>query len=69
MLVSAKQAGRCLGLAINSTYDAIRNGDIPSIKMGKRRMVSKSTLAKIAGVAIDEVDKRLSEINQAGSNQ
>jgi hypothetical protein len=63
MLISAKQAGRCLGLAVNSTYSAIKNGDIPSIKMGKRQMVSKFALAKIAGVEIDEIDQRLAEIS------
>lgn len=68
MLVSAKQAGRCLGLAINSTYDAIKNGDIPSMKMGKRRMVSKSTLAKMAGVELDQIDERLNQIQQQNTS-
>ena len=39
--------GRALGLGRNATYEAIRRGDIPSIKIGKRVLVPRAALERL----------------------
>ena len=44
---SVKQVARFLGLAENSVYTAIRCGDIPSIRIGRRVLVSRDALLRL----------------------
>jgi excisionase family DNA binding protein len=41
------EAGRLLGLGRNATYEAIRRGDIPTIRVGKRILVLKVALDRM----------------------
>jgi excisionase family DNA binding protein len=43
------EAGRKLGLSKNASYEAVRNGQIPSIRIGKRILVPKIPLDKMLG--------------------
>jgi excisionase family DNA binding protein len=40
-------AGRILGLGRNATYDAIRRGEIPVIRFGRRIVVPKRGLDRL----------------------
>jgi len=38
-VLTVVEAGKVLGLARSAAYDAIARGDIPCIRLGKRRIV------------------------------
>ena len=42
--LSVEEAGRLLGIGRQSAYQAARNGDIPTIKIGGRVLVPKRAL-------------------------
>lgn len=39
--------GKALGLSRNSTYEAARRGDIPTIRIGKRILVPRAALQRL----------------------
>ncbi|GAC1402054.1 MAG: hypothetical protein NVSMB64_01180 [Candidatus Velthaea sp.] len=42
--ISVNETARILGLGRNGTYEAIKRGEIPSIRIGKRILVSRKAL-------------------------
>jgi excisionase family DNA binding protein len=42
--VSVDEAAKVLGIGRNQTYDGIKRGEIPSIKIGKRILVPRAAL-------------------------
>ncbi len=40
-------AGRALGLGRNATYDAAARGEIPTLRFGRKIVVSKKVLARM----------------------
>ena len=49
---SVAEAAEALGLAKSTTYDAIRRGEIPSVRIGGRIVVPKAALAKFLETAV-----------------
>jgi excisionase family DNA binding protein len=47
LTLSVKEAAARLGLSRNAAYSAVKNGQIPCIKIGKRLLVPKIQLAKL----------------------
>ena len=45
------EAAKVLGIGRNNAYAAARNGDIPTIKIGKRILVPTAPLKKMLGEA------------------
>jgi excisionase family DNA binding protein len=43
------EAAKVLGIGRNNAYAAARNGDIPTIKIGKRVLVLTASLKKMLG--------------------
>ena len=41
------ECGRLLGLSKNSTYEAARRGQIPTVRIGKRLLVPRAALLKM----------------------
>ena len=41
---------RCLPLSRTAVYEAIRTGDIPSVRIGRRILIPKSALAQRLGI-------------------
>jgi hypothetical protein len=41
------EAGKLLGLGRNSTFECARRGEIPTLRFGKRLMVSKAALVRL----------------------
>ena len=41
------ECGRLLGLSKNSTYEAARRGEIPTVRIGKRLLVPRKALLKM----------------------
>jgi excisionase family DNA binding protein len=50
MVLTVKETAKVLGLGLNQTYEAIRRGLIPSMRIGKRIIVPRAALhKKLAG--------------------
>ena len=50
MVLTVKETAKVLGLGLNQTYEAIRGGLIPSMRIGKRIIVPRAALhKKLAG--------------------
>jgi excisionase family DNA binding protein len=50
MVLTVKETAKALGLGLNQTYEAIRCGLIPSMRIGKRIIVPRAALhKKLAG--------------------
>ena len=47
LVFSVQEVSRFLGLSRASTYEAVRAGSIPSIKVGRRILVPKSALREL----------------------
>ena len=46
---SVEEAGRMLGISRGSAYEAVRNGQIPSIRIGRRLLVPRARLLELVG--------------------
>jgi excisionase family DNA binding protein len=46
LTLTVEEAAHALGIGRNSAYEAIRTGDIPSIRIGRRRLVPRAALEK-----------------------
>ena len=44
---SVPEAARLLGIGRNAAYDAVRRGEIPTIRIGKRLLVPKAALQRM----------------------
>jgi excisionase family DNA binding protein len=45
--MNVPEAGRLLGLSRNGTYEAIRRGEIPNVKIGNRILVPRGALLRL----------------------
>lgn len=45
--VTVEEASKALGIGRNTAYEAVKSGEIPSIKIGKRRIISKAALKRL----------------------
>jgi excisionase family DNA binding protein len=48
--VSVEESGRVLGLSRNFAYEAVKNGDIPSIRFGRIIRVPTAPLRKMLAI-------------------
>lgn len=46
-VLSVPEAGRLLGICRDSAYAAVRNGTLPSIRLGKRIVVPRAALERL----------------------
>lgn len=44
LVYSVEEAGKLLGLGRSGAYEAVRRGDIPTIRIGRRWLVPKAAL-------------------------
>ena len=47
IVFTVEETGSILGLSRGSAYDAVRRGDIPAIKIGRRLLVPRVALEKM----------------------
>lgn len=45
--ISVEEAGRALGIGRNSAYEAVRRGQIPSLKIGGRYVIPRKALERL----------------------
>jgi excisionase family DNA binding protein len=58
LVLSVPEAGRLLGLSRNSSYEAAKRGDIPTVRIGGRIVVPRIALLRMleqAGQAINTI--------------
>ena len=51
------ECGRLLGLSKNSTYEAARRGEIPTVRIGKRLLVPRKALERLLASNGEEVGR------------
>lgn len=49
--ISIVRAGRLLGVSRNTAYEAAKSGQIPTIPVGRRRLVPTTKLLELLGVS------------------
>ncbi len=47
--VTVEEAARALGIGRGSAYEAVKRGDIPSIRVGRRIVVPRAALERLLG--------------------
>jgi excisionase family DNA binding protein len=47
--LSVKDAAKLLGIGRNSAYEAVRRGEIPAIRIGRRCIVPRVALERLLG--------------------
>lgn len=55
LTVPVPTAARAFGTARNATYDAVKRGEIPSIRVGRSLRVPTSALRQMLGIEPKEV--------------
>ena len=48
--LTVEEAGRYLGISRPTAYDAVRKGDIPSVRINRRVLVPTAALRKLLGL-------------------
>jgi excisionase family DNA binding protein len=48
---SVEEAGRVLGIGGSAAYEAVRRGEIPAIRLGRRIVVPRAALERMLGGA------------------
>jgi excisionase family DNA binding protein len=50
---TVRQTAKDLGIGVNQAYEAVRRGEIPTIKIGKRILVLREPFKRLLGVGKD----------------
>ena len=51
LTVTVDEAAKILGISRNSAYEAVRRGEIPTIRLGRRILVPRSKLEEMLDAA------------------
>jgi excisionase family DNA binding protein len=51
LTVTVPEAARLLGVSRMSAYSAVRTGEIPSIRIGRRVLIARAALERLLGIA------------------
>ena len=51
LVYTVEEAAELLGLSRSSTYEAVRLGDIPSLRIGRRYLIPKQSVENLLSVA------------------
>ena len=54
MTCTIPEAGELIGLGRAAAYEAVRRGDIPSIRLGRRIVVPLAALERLLGAAVPQ---------------
>lgn len=49
--LTVAQAARVLGIGRNQAYEAVRRGEIPSVRIGRRIVVPRAALERLLGLS------------------
>ncbi|KAA0122228.1 DNA-binding protein [Methylobacterium sp. P1-11] len=51
--ISVEEAGRWLGISRNSAYEAVKRGEIPTIKIGRLLLVPVAPFERMLGLSVN----------------
>jgi excisionase family DNA binding protein len=51
LTITIEEAGRFIGLGRGAAYECVRNGEIPSLALGRKRLVPVPALLRMLGEA------------------
>lgn len=54
LLVAVPDAARLLGIGTTFAWELVRAGDIPSVKLGRRVLIPRAALERLAGSPLPE---------------
>ncbi len=54
-VLGVEEAGRLLGLGRSAAYDAVKRGDLPTLRFGRRLVVPRARLAAMLGESVEEL--------------
>lgn len=54
LLVAVPDAARLLGIGTTFAWEMVRAGDLPSVKLGRRVLVPRVALERLAGMQVSE---------------
>jgi excisionase family DNA binding protein len=52
-VITVERAGALVGLGRSAAYDAVRRGDLPSLRIGRRLVVPTAKLRALLGIDLD----------------
>jgi excisionase family DNA binding protein len=52
--ISVEEAGEILGVSRRSAYRAAENGELPTLRLGRRLLVPTARLKAMLGLAVDD---------------
>ena len=58
LVYSVTEAGQLLGLSRGSAYEAVANGQIPSIRIGRRLLIPRKALENLLEKASSDKNRR-----------
>jgi excisionase family DNA binding protein len=53
-LIPIPEAARLLGIGVTHAWELARSGDLPTVRLGRRRLVPIGALAALAGIDVRE---------------
>lgn len=53
-VLGVEEAGRMLGLGRSAAYEAVKRGDLPALRIGRRLVVPRARLAAMLGEAVEQ---------------
>lgn len=54
LLVAVPDAARLLGIGLTFAWELVRSGDLPSVKLGRRVLVPRAALERLASMNVSE---------------
>ncbi len=51
--ISVEEAGRWLGISRNAAYEAVKRGEIPTIKIGRLLLVPVAPFERMLGLSVN----------------
>lgn len=54
LTITVEDAARLLGISRNSAFRAVRSGELPAIRIGRRLLVPRDRVVAMLGVAASE---------------
>jgi excisionase family DNA binding protein len=51
-LIPIPEAARLLGIGVTHAWELARSGDLPTVRLGRRRLVPIGALAALAGIDV-----------------
>ncbi len=58
LLVSVPEAARLLGVGKTLAWEMVRNGDLPKVNLGKRVLIPRAAIERLAGEPRPGIDAR-----------